>query len=159
MPKIKLDASTCAAALCPAGKRKIVLWDTQAAGFVLEVRESGGKTYYLRYFDANGRQRQHKIGGHADISFDQARKMARRLRSEVVLGGDPSADKTDKKAIPTYAELSAQHLAHAKTHMKSFDSLETIIRLHILPRWGRSRLDQITSLAVGKWLAEKSDQG
>ncbi len=55
--------------------------------------------------------------------------------------------------------MSAQHLAHAKTHMKSFDSLETIMRLHILPRWGRSRLDEITTQAVGKWLAEKSDEG
>ena len=159
MPKIKLDASTCLAAGCDPGKRKTDYWDAHTAGFVLEVRSTGGKTYYLRYFDAAGRQRQHKIGGHADISFDQARKTARRLRSEVVLGGDPSGAKAVKKAIPTYAELSVQHLAHAKTHMKSYDSLETIVRLHIVPRWGRHRLDEITAQAVGKWLAEKSDQG
>ncbi len=89
MPKIKLDASTCLAASCEPGKRRTDWWDTHTPGFVLEVRESGGKTYYLRYFDAAGRQRQHKIGGFADISFDQARKAARRLRSEVVLGGKP----------------------------------------------------------------------
>ena len=159
MPKIKLDASTCLNAGCEPGKRKTDYWDTHIAGFVLEVRESGGKTYYLRYFDQTGRQRQHKIGGHADITFDQARKAARRLRSEVVLGGDPSGAKDDKKAIPTYAELSAQHLAHARTHMKSYDSLETIMRLHILPRWGKHRLDEITSQAVAKWLGEKSDEG
>ncbi len=100
MPKIKLDASTCLTAGCDPGKRKTDYWDTHTAGFVLEVRSTGGKTYYLRYFEANGRQRQHKIGGHADINFDQARKAARRLRSEVVLGGDPAATKEDKKAIP-----------------------------------------------------------
>ena len=157
--KIKPDAATCAAAQCPAGKRKIDLWDNSAAGFVLEIRESGGKTYYLRYFDANGRQRQHKIGRHADISFDQARKAARRLRSEVVLGGDPTAAREKKKAIPTYADLSAQHLAHAKTYMRSYDSLETNMRLHIVPKWGRLKLHEITSQAVAQWLVEKSDQG
>ncbi len=54
---------------------------------------------------------------------------------------------------------SAYALAHAKTHMKSYDSLETIMRLHIVPRWGKHRLDEITAQSVGKWLAEKSDEG
>ena len=159
MPKFKLNAGFCSAAECSPGKRKTDYWDTHTSGFVLECRESGGKTYYLRYFDGAGRQRQHKIGGFGDISFDQARKAARRLRSEVVLGGDPAGAKDDKKAIPTYAELSAQHLAHAKTHMKSYDSLETIMRLHLVPRWGRHRLDEITLQDVGKWLAEKTEDG
>lgn len=159
MPKAKLDSTFCQLAVCQPGKRKTDYWDTHTSGFVLEVRKSGAKTYYFRYSDEAGRQRQPKIGRHADISFDQARKAARRLRSEVVLGGDPCASKEKKKAIPTYAELSDQHLAHAKTYMKSYDSLETIMRLHIVPRWGRKRLDEITSQEVGKWLAEKSTEG
>ena len=150
MPKVLLSNAVALAASCQPGKRKTDYWDSQTPGFVLEARESGGRTYYLRYFDQTGRQRQHKIGGFNDISFDQARKAARRLRSEVVLGGDPAGAKEDRKAIPTYAELSAQHLAHAKTHMKSFDSLETIMRLHVVPRWGRQRLDEITAQDVGK---------
>ena len=159
MPKFKLDSLTCASATCPAGKRKIDLWDTHLAGFVLECRSSGGKTYYLRYFDAAGRQRQHKIGGFADISFDQARKAARRLRSEVVLGGDPSAAKDEKKGIPTYAALSAQHLAHAQTYMRSYSALETNMRLHLVPQWGRLRLDEITPQAISAWLADKMADG
>jgi len=159
MPKIKLDASTCLNAACEPGKRRTDHYDTHTPGFVLEVRESGGKTYYLRYFDANGRQRQHKIGGHADITFDQARKAARRLRSEVVLGGDPSGVKEDRKAIPTFADLAGQHLAHAKTYQRSYDSTEMIMRRHILPRWGKHRLDEITPQAIGKWLAEKANEG
>ena len=35
-----------------------------------------------------------------------ARKAAKRLRSEVVLGGDPLAAKKEKRAVPTYAELA-----------------------------------------------------
>lgn len=159
MPRIKLDATFALTAACEDGKRHTTYWDTITAGFVLEVRSSGGKTYYLRYFDAVGRQRQHKIGGFADISFDQARKAARRLRSEVVLGGDPSGDKDQKKAIPTYAELAAQHLAHAQTYMKSYDSLETNMRRHIVPKWGKLRLNEIMPQAVAKWLAEMRDEG
>ena len=159
MPKAKLDATFCSTAGCDLGKKKVDYWDTHTYGFVLEVRSTGGKTYYLRYFDAAGRQRQLKIGGHTDITFDQARKAARRLRSEVVLGGDPAAAKDEKKAIPTYAELSSQHLAHAKTYMRSYDALETNMRLHLVPQWGKLRLDDITPQAIAKWLADKIADG
>lgn len=43
--------------------------------------------------------------------------------------------------------------------MKSYASLETIVRLHLLPRWGKKRLNDITAQDVGKFLAEKSDEG
>jgi hypothetical protein len=57
MPKLKLDAASCAAARCEPGKRKTDYYDNVTNGFVLECRASGGKTYYLRY-DDNGRQRR-----------------------------------------------------------------------------------------------------
>ena len=92
MAKIQLTAAVCQSAVCPPGSKKIDLWDIICSGFVLEVRPSGGKTYALRYFDGNGRQRQHKIGRFGEISFDQARKTAHKLRSEVVLGGSPLSE-------------------------------------------------------------------
>jgi len=159
MPKVKLDAAVCAAAVCQPGKRKTDYWDVTTAGFVLEVRPTGSRTYYLRYIDQGGRQRQLKIGGHADLTFDQARKAAIRLRSEVVLGGDPAAKKEVRKAVPLYASLAAQHLAHARSHLKSHASTEMILRRHILPRWGKLRLDEITARDIGLWLAEKGAEG
>lgn len=159
MPKIKLDSAFCLTAQCEPGRRKTDYWDTATAGFVLECRPSGGKTYYLRYIDSAGRQRAHKIGGHGDISFDQARKMARKLRSEVVLGGDPAGAKEERKAIPTYADLSKQHLGHAKTYQRSYATTEMYMRRHIVPRWGKLRLDEIRQQDVARWLAEKADSG
>lgn len=159
MPKVKLDAAFCSAAKCQPGKRRTDYWSEQLPGFVLETRSSGAATYYLRYQDAHGKQRAFKIGGRADVSYENAKKTAQRLRSEVVLGGDPSVAKADKKAIPTYAELAAQHLDHAKGVMKSYDSLETIMRLHVLPRWGQCRLTEITNQGVSRWLADKTEEG
>ena len=89
MPKVKLDVSFCSTATCQPGKRRTDYWSEQLPGFVLETRSSGAATFYLRYQDAHGKQRAFKIGGRADISYDIARKTAQRLRSEVVLGGDP----------------------------------------------------------------------
>jgi hypothetical protein len=47
MPTVTLDANTVRTATCPADKKKLDLYDTTIPGFVLEVRPSGGKTWYL----------------------------------------------------------------------------------------------------------------
>jgi integrase len=159
MPKAKLDATFCLTAQCAAGKKKTDYWDTITTGFVLEARAGGGKTYALRYFDQSGRQRQHKIGRFEDISFDKARKTAKRLRSEVVLGGDPAGKKEEKRAIPTFAALAEQHLAHAKTYQRSYTTTEMYMLRHIVPRWGKLRLNEIQQQDVAKWLAEKAEEG
>ncbi len=159
MPKLKLDHVTVLAASCPIGKRKVDLWDTIVTGFVVEVRSTGGATYYMRYHDQHGRQRQMKIGAVGDITFDQARREAKRLRSQVTLGGDPAAVKDDRKAVPTYAEFAARHLADAKTHQRSYATTEMYVRRHIVPRWGKLRLSEIHQPDVAIWLAQKAEEG
>lgn len=161
MPKIKLDQTFCLIASCPEGKTKEVYTDTVTTGFLLECRPGGGKTYYLRYSDQRGRLRQIKIGGYHDITFEQARKKAKQLRSEVTLGGDPAAKKEELKAIPTYTKLAEQHIAHAKAQLRPSSSAGTsqIIKLHIEPRFGKLRLDEITQRDVAKFLADKRASG
>jgi integrase len=158
MPKLTLSNSTALLAQCEPGKRKTDFYDDAVTGFVLECRSTGGKTYYLRY-DQAGRQKQHKIGRYEDVTFAAAKKAAQRLRSEVVMGGDPGARKAEAKAIPLYAELASQHLADAKLHQRSYDTTEGYMRLHILPKWGKMRITDIDGRAVAQWLADKRAEG
>jgi integrase len=157
MPKLKLDASSALIAQCDPGKSRTDFWDTIVTGFVLECRSSGGKTYYLRYHDAYGTQRQHKIGRFEDLTFAQARKTAQRLRSEVAVGGDPQARKEERKAIPTYGELAERHIAFGRTYLRSHQTNEGYLRKHVIPRWGKVRLVDIEQADVAKWLAEKGE--
>ncbi|WP_336976348.1 tyrosine-type recombinase/integrase [Brevundimonas nasdae] len=158
MPKAQLTAAYIEALKCPPGKAKIEAFDTIIPGFTFERRASGHGTYYLRH-SVDGRQKQLKICCERDATFAQVRKKAQLLRSEVVLGGDPGTKKALAKSIPLYAELSAQHLAHAKLHLKSYNDLESSMRVHIVPKWGKIRLTDITSQAVGQWLNEKRNSG
>ena len=87
MPKAKLDAAFASTAQCPPGKAKVDFYDDTVTGFVLECRSGGGRTWYLRYQDAAGRQKQFKIGRYEDVTAAAARKRAIQLRSEVVMGG------------------------------------------------------------------------
>lgn len=159
MPKVQLTAALCAAAQCEPGKKRTDYYSDTQTGFGLEVRCSGKKTYFQRYFDPHGRQRQVTIGGYADITFEQAKRVAKKIRSEAVLGGDPAAEKEKKKVIPFYRELAEQHLAHAASYQRSYDSTERMIHNHVLPRWGKLRLDEIKQQDVTTWLTEKRKSG
>jgi integrase len=159
MPKARIDQALLATAKCPPGRSKLDTYDVEVKGFIYELRASGEGTYYLRYTDVSGRKRQHKIGGASDISCAAARKAAQRLRSEVVLGGDPAAAKAEARATPTFAEIAEQHITYARLHLRSYDDVESIHRIHLLPKFGKKRVTEITRPAVSQFLAEKRASG
>ena len=153
MPKLRLDSATAAALQCAPGRKKTDYYDEAVTGFVLECRATGGKTFYFRYADAGGRQKQVKLAGFGDAPFAQVRKKAERLRAEVALGGSPAADRAEVRAVPVYASLAAQHVSDAELHHRSASTIEGYIRNHIVPRWGTTRLTDIEPQAVARWLA------
>ena len=150
MPKAKLDAAFASTAQCPPGKAKVDFYDHTVIGLVLECRSSGGRTWYLRYQDAAGRQKQFKIGRYEDITAAAARKRAIQLRSEVVMGGDPRAKKAEARSVPLFTDIAQQHLAYAKLHLKSYDDVESIFRVHLLPKFGKM-LISLKTAGSGYW--------
>lgn len=149
MPSTTLDSQFVRTAACPEGKSKVDYYDTAITGFILEVRSTGGMTYHLRYRDSHGRQKQHKIGDAKSLTFDKARQAAQVLRSRVVLGESPAEERKAKRAIPTLAEFSAErYMPFVKGYKKSWDSDDSYLRNHILPKFGAFHLDEIGQLAV-----------
>ena len=149
MPTASLDAAFVRSAKCPEGKNRIDFFDTNIRGFVLEARITGGSTYYLRYRDEHGRQRQHKIGDAKSISFDKARSAAERLRSRVVLGEDPAEAKKIKRSIPTIAEFYRDtYLPLLQSYRRNMGSDFSFHHTHLLPRFGKKHLDQLTTQDV-----------
>lgn len=149
MPHANLDAQFVRNAVCPEGKSKVDYYDTAITGFILEVRASGGKTFHLRYRDPHGKQRQHKIGDSKSLSFDKARQAAQVLRSRVVLGESPAEERKIKRAIPTMAEFAEErYMPFVKGYKKSWDSDDSYLRNHVLPRFGSHHLDQVSQQEV-----------
>ncbi len=149
MPNVNLDSQFIRQAGCPEDKKKIDYYDNAITGFILEVRSSGGKTYHLRYRDAHGKQRQHKIGDAQSISFEKARAAALKLRSRVVLGENPAEERKVKRSVPTLLEYSQdRYMPFVKGYKKSWDSDDSYLRNHLLPAFGHLHLDQIHQQAV-----------
>ena len=112
---------------------------------MLEVRASGVKTYYQRYTDARGRQRQFKIGPADVLTLKQARKRAAQIKADAILGGDPQLDRQHQRAIPTLRWfIEERYLPFVKGYKRSWKTDETVLRVHILPEYGRYFLDEIT---------------
>jgi len=160
MPRAHLTRPFVETAACPPGRPKVDFFDTGQRGFMLEVRASGGKTFYQRYTDMRGRERQFKIGPAAAIPLDQARRKARTILAEAILGADPQERRKELRQIPVLAKfVRERYLPHVKGYKRSWQTDETILRLHILPVFGRRPVDQITSEAIADQLTRMREKG
>lgn len=149
MAKVELNRRFVEVAVCPAGRSKIDFFDTDQRGFMLEVRHSGGKTFYQRYTDARGRDRQFKLGPADVITLDQARRLARTVLAHAVLGDDPQLRRKELRATPTLSEfVRDRYMPHIKTYKRSWCTDETLLRIHILPVLGSFAVDEVANEAI-----------
>ncbi|HWK96092.1 MAG TPA: site-specific integrase [Pseudolabrys sp.] len=149
MPSIALSASFVRQAECPPERKKTDYFDIGQRGFLLEVRQSGGKTYYQRYTDERGRERQYKIGPADVVSLDQARRKARQIVAEALLGVDPQQRRREMRAIPLLRDFVAErYLPYVQTYKSSWQTDETVLRIHVLPRLGALALDEVKTDAI-----------
>lgn len=127
---------------------KVRYFDTRTIGFVMEVRTSV-TTFYFRYRDERRDPKEMKIGRLGDVTVDQARKRAEELKAEVSLGGDPVAERDQRRAVPDFAAFVAdRYLPLVKETLKSYPSVEAICRLRLVPAFGSKALDQISHADV-----------
>ena len=145
MPTADLTPHFVATIVIPSSQRKQTYFDTRTKGFALEVRQSGGRTYYLRYTDARGRTRYIKLADAADVTVAQARKLCEQKRNQIAMGIDPLEEKATKRQVPTFGEFATgRYLPFVQANKRSWKTDETLIRTHLIPVLGSKFLDEIT---------------
>ena len=155
-----LSPSFVKSATCPTGSKKIDFFDIDQRGFMLEVRCSGGKTFYQRYTDARGRERQFKIGPADVLGLSAARRKARTISAQALVGVDPQARRAELRTIPTLSELVRdRYLPHVKSYKRSWQTDETVLRVHILPVLGSQYIDQVASEPIATLVQRMRDKG
>ena len=113
---------------------------------MLEVRVSGGKTYYQRYTDDRGRERQFKIGPADVLTLRQARRKAVQIKAQAILGSDPQTDRKERRSIPTLRIfIEERYLPFVQTQKRSWRTDETVLRVHVVPHLGHLFLDEIAA--------------
>ena len=145
MPHAYIDATFVKAASCLPNRKKTDYYDTSITGFLLEVRHTGGKTFYLKYRTTHHDLRQHKIADARSVSCEKARQTAQKLRSVVVLGGDPSEDRKVMRAVPTLSEfVLKEYIPLVQRTRRNVSSTLSFLHRHLLPKFGTLHMDQLT---------------
>lgn len=128
----------------PTGVAKSRLFDSRLHGFIAEQRQTT-ITFYLRYKDPRGRDREVRLGRLGDVTAEQARKRAEQLKAEVSLGGDPVAAREKLRAVPSVAEFAVdRYLPHVEERLRSAHNIRYYVHKRILPALGRKTLDEVT---------------
>jgi integrase len=127
------------------------LFDREVRGFMVRAR-AGVKSYALKYV-VNGRQRIFTLGEHGPLTPTQARVLAQAAKAEVLRGSDPRAardlakTKAEASSFERFAKLYDQrHIAKKKP--RSAEEDRRLLRLHLLPEFGRRPLTLITKSDV-----------
>lgn len=143
------------------------VWDggtEGVAGFGARRQRSEAVAYVLLYRTAEGRSRRYTIGRHgAPWTPETARKEAKRILGTVADGGDPAAEKREKRQAATVAELCDLYLADAEAGRlltrrgvaKKASTLTTDrsrIERHIKPLLGTMKVPSVTRADVERFM-------
>ncbi len=143
---MKLRLTKTAVEAIRPGSRDAYAWDVTLPGFGVKVTPKGARIYVLKY-RAAGSQRWLTLGRHGEITAEEARTKAVKLRGAIADGKDPSRIRDDAAAAPTVDELADRYLAeHAAPHKKprSIEEDRRNLVLHVRPNLGDLKAGEVT---------------
>jgi integrase len=140
----------------PLAKDRLV-FDSEVRGFGLKVTPAGRKVYVLQY-RMGGRAsitRRYTIGEHGgELTADQARAEAIRLRGRIRMGIDPQEEKKARsRPLPkarSFAATAEDYLRHIAKTVRPSTAREwsRIIAYDVAPAWGDRAILAITRAHV-----------
>ncbi len=123
-------------------------WDDEIPGFGLVVMPSGVKSYILRYRTAEARDRRLTIGRHGVLTPDQARTKAREILVAVQSGGDPLAERRNRRIGATMNDLFDRYEDEHLPRLAPRTSVEQkrLLAKHLRPEVGALKVESFNTL-------------
>lgn len=161
MPAVNLTKRTADAAIAEIGPdgapRRTIYFDRALPGFGLLVTPAGHKSFVAQYRAGKGRgapTRRITIGGFGALTVEQARAEAKRILGAVAHGEDPAAERAEKRAANTFAEVVQEWLRRDQAGNRSSGEVARIMERDVIPVLGKRamadiRRRDIISLAEG----------
>ena len=145
MTRPMLTKETAAAAKPAAARYE--LRDKKVAGLRLIVQPSGVRTWALRYKLPKGQARRYTIGAYSEaLGLDEARKIAAKVKLDVVKGADPAGERREARRTGTtvkavFDEYAALHLP--KRRDSTVEAATRLFNKSVLPKWGKLEIASI----------------
>jgi integrase len=91
------------------------------------------------------------LGDARDLLLSDARRLAERVGRQVALGEDPLQKKQEARAVPTFAAfIEQQYMPYIRSYKRSWSTDVSLLKNHLLPRFGRRYMDEITRQDIQK---------
>ncbi len=136
--------------VCSQGKAREFYRDTNCRGLKVEVRSTGGKTYYLSYNDHRCKQRLLRLANALDITPTQARQLCDRARAQIAMGHDPADQQQQRRNSPSLAQFfNESYLPYIQSYKRSWQTDVSVFKNHVLPHLGELYMDSIKTKDIG----------
>jgi site-specific recombinase XerD len=136
--------------------RDVTYFDAEIRGFGVRVKPSGAKSYVLKYRNRFGQQRKFHIARVGDITPEQARDKATKLRGRIADGKDPVNDRNSERNAVTVAQLCDEYLDAEKGRIKASTLAmdKSRINRHVKPLLGSKAVAGLTPADMEKFLRD-----
>lgn len=133
------------------GNRDRFLWDESLPGFGIRIKVSGIKTFILQYRNAHGRSKRFTLGRYGQITLDQARREATKLKGVIGFGQDPAESRKQAREGDTLRELAERYLSdHCEGRCKPTTraSYRWMLDNYILPQLGSRQIKDVSTSEI-----------
>ncbi|MDX2244318.1 MAG: site-specific integrase [Leptolyngbyaceae cyanobacterium bins.302] len=130
------------------GKSSHTVFDHDVPGLALRTFPSGRKSFVLKYrFER--RQRWYTIGRYGDLTLDEARRNAQKIRARLFDGQDPLEKRRESRDVILFSELALEFMnRHSKPRKRSWTEDQRRIDKFLLPEWKNIAAQKITRSQV-----------
>lgn len=145
----------------PPGKAKEEYCDTQVRGLLIQVNATGSMppTFFLR-FKRQGKTAYERLGTIKELTLAQARKVATEKKVEYAkLAKMPSAPKAALADMTLDTFMTDHYFPHVKLHKRSWVRDDQLYRIRIKPKFGDTKLSELTRYQVQQFQNELSTCG
>jgi len=147
--------------IVPPGKKRAEFCDQTVRGLLIEVRatENAVPTFYVR-FKRNGKTAYDRLGTIKELTLVQARKQATQKKVE-----HAKEAKMAPKEKPVLGEMTLDtfmtdhYFPHAMLHKRSWVRDDQLYRIRIKPKFGDTKLCDITRYQVQQFQNDLSTSG
>jgi integrase len=133
------------------GNRDRFLWDESLPGFGIRIKTSGIKTFILQYRNAHGRSKRFTLGRYGQITLDQAKREATKLKGAIGFGQDPTESRKQAREGDTVRDLAERYLADhcdGRCKPKTRESYRWMLDIYILPQLGSRQIKDISTSEI-----------
>ena len=146
MPKLRFTTDSIKRLKPPIDKSKEQYFDTDLTGFMIEVKNTGTKTYYYRY-RVNTSQKMIRIGTTTELNFQQAKEKYLELKENQTNPQEHSPQK--EKPLITFLEFyNSYYLPYIKAHIKSYETNISVFKNHILKDLSNTSMADLKKLDI-----------